>query len=88
MLAAFLCFMVGMVATVFTPWFLILGISGFLAFLTLNLWMMFGVRCPSCGGNLGSTLSWPPQLTFKVPEKIRFCQYCGTSFDKDITEDR
>jgi len=85
MFIALLCFVAGMCGTAaLSPWFLALAIPGFLAFFSFNLLMMFGVRCPSCGENLGFAMMWPPQLTFKVPRKVRFCQFCGVNFDKEI----
>ena len=83
-LAAFVCYAAGMIATEISKWFLILGLGGFSAALAFVLCLMFVVRCPSCGGNLGYALCWPSKWNYSVSEKIKFCQFCGVSFDKEM----
>jgi len=57
MLAAFAVFATGMMIGTQIKAFIIVGVIGFALAMACVLAMMFGVRCPSCGGNLGYALS-------------------------------
>jgi len=83
-LGAFVCYAIGMSAAGTSKWFLILGLEGLFTALALVLCLVFVVRCPSCGGSLGYALSWPFKWDYSVSEKIKFCQFCGVSLDKEI----
>jgi hypothetical protein len=47
------------------------------------LWMNLAIRCPRCGGNLGTT---PAAFPFSFSKKRRFnyCLYCGVSVDEPV----
>lgn len=64
--------------------FLIIGLLGFIALMGCVAALLFMVRCPVCGGNLGYALSWPATWNLSVSEQIKFCQFCGVSLDKEI----
>jgi DNA-directed RNA polymerase subunit RPC12/RpoP len=45
--------------------------------------MNLAIRCPRCGGNLGTT---PAAFPFSFSKKRRFnyCLYCGVSVDEPV----
>ena len=64
------------------PWLAII-IPGFAVFLGANVYLLFFLRCPRCGGNIGypvSGISGP----FSVSRKVRFCPFCGVALDADL----
>ena len=84
MFIAFVVFAVGMTLGTENKAFIAFGLIGFIAAMGCTLGLLFFVRCPSCGGNLGYALSWPTTLDLSVSKKIKFCQFCGISLDKEI----
>ena len=84
MIPGYFCFVVGMPATNITPWFLILGLAGVAFVFVISLILIFGIRCPNCGGNLSYALTWPATWDFSVSKKIKFCPFCGVSLDKEF----
>jgi hypothetical protein len=84
MLAAFVVFALGMTAGMKMIAFMFVGVVGFAAAMVCVAAMMFWVRCPACGGNLGYALSVPVTWDFSVSKKIRFCQFCGVDLDKEV----
>jgi len=69
---------IGIVTTIVTV------LLGFISAMVYVLGLLFYVRCPSCKGNLGYALSWPVTWVLSVSKEIKFCQFCGTSLDKEI----
>lgn len=62
----------------------LVGIFGFaIAFISIFL-LLYYLRCPKCRGNLGLTVSQNLN-PFKVSPAIKFCPYCGTEFDSQLT---
>ena len=55
----------------------------FTGFIVSILFLMFGIRCAKCGGNLGYTISTPSSSFFSISDKIRFCPYCGVRLDTE-----
>lgn len=55
-------------------------VGGVLVLVTGILTLVFGLRCPKCGGNLGHVLAWPP-CPFRISARIQRCSFCGTDFD-------
>ena len=83
-LVAIFVFAAGMKLGMKIEAFLIIGLVGFVVAMGSILALLFAVRCPSCGGNLGYALSWPATWDSSVSKEIKFCQFCGTSLDKEI----
>ena len=80
--AGFGLLMLGMLLGGGRPW-LALMIPGFAVFLGANAYLLFFLRCPRCGGNIGypvSGISGP----FSVSRKVRFCPFCGVPLDADL----
>jgi len=86
MIPGFLCFFGGMILAERTLWLLAIGFVGFFSMFALVLFMLFAVRCPNCGGNLGYAVAWPVKWDHSVSEKIRFCPFCGVSMDKEMKD--
>lgn len=83
-LVAIIVFAAGMKAGMRVEAFIIVGLLGFAVAMGCIVALLFAVRCPSCGGNLGYALSWPATWDLSVSKEIKFCQFCGTSLDKEI----
>ena len=62
-----------------------LPLLGFLAFFGGSLYQGLGLRCPRCREALGYVIVSSGKF-FSVPEKFRFCPYCGTSLDIEIDD--
>jgi len=58
------------------PFIIIVGAAYFLN---------FGLRCPSCGGNLGITIG-PVMFTRLSKRPINYCPFCGISLDTRIDD--
>ena len=86
LIPSFLCFVGGMILAERTSWLLIVGFLGFCSMLALVFAMLFAIRCPNCGGNLGYAVAWPATWDYSVSPNVRFCPFCGISMDKDIQE--
>ena len=56
---------------------LIVAIPGIVVFVGATLYLQFFVRCPACGGAIGS---------LSVSRKIRFCPFCGINLDSELDE--
>lgn len=82
--AGFLIFLVGSLAGAADESYLVLGLAGFFAFAAGILVVLFGLRCPRCGGILGYAFSWPPGTLLRISPRIRFCQYCGVDLDAEL----
>jgi len=84
MIVSFIVFGRGMALGTQNKAFIALGLAGFIVAMGCTFGLLFFVRCPSCGGNLGYALSWPATWDLSVSNKIKFCQFCSTSLDKEI----
>jgi hypothetical protein len=86
----FLILFAGMIAIAISHWFWVLFIAGGLGMMIPHFMLWYKMPCPSCGGNLGHAInwidwsSWKPNWKIAIPERIKFCQYCGVSLDKQI----
>ena len=52
-------------------------------FVVLYVAVMFGVRCPSCGGQWGWIAIYSGSPT-SIRCGLRFCPYCGVSLDDPV----
>jgi hypothetical protein len=79
-----------MTGIIVNHWFWVLLIAGGFIMVIANSVLWFKLSCPLCGGNLGGAVnwidssSWKPNWKAEIPERIKFCQYCGVSLDKEI----
>lgn len=83
MLVAFVTFPVGMAAGTTIKAFAAVGLIGFAVAMACIMTLMFSVRCPLCGGNLGFAVAWPATWDLSVSKGIKFCQFCGVSLDEE-----
>jgi len=92
MVSGFLILLVGIIAVSISHWFWVLIVGGGLIILVPNFILWYKMPCQSCGGNLGHAINWVDWSTWKpnwkiaIPERIKFCQYCGVSLDKEIEQ--
>ena len=87
MLPGIVCFAGGMILGEQTAGlFLAVGLAGFFCMFAVVLLMLFAIRCPRCGGNLGYAVAWPTTWNYSVSPEIRFCQFCGVDLDTDMKE--
>jgi hypothetical protein len=90
MVLGFLILVAGMIGIILSQWFWVLIIGGGLIIMIPSVILWYNMPCPSCGGNLGHAInwidwsSWKPNWKAGIPERIKFCQYCGVSLDKQI----
>lgn len=84
MVIAFAVFSFGMILTIYNKMFSPIAVIGYATAMVAVLGLMFRVRCPSCKENLGYALSWPATWDLSISKKIKFCQFCGKSFDNEI----
>ena len=77
-----LAFAIFGVAGVAGPLFVPVAIVAFIGFMGSGLFLIFALRCPNCGGNLGYTIQWPPSF-WGISEKIKYCPFCGIELDTD-----
>jgi hypothetical protein len=91
MVLGFLIMLSGMIGIILIHfhWFWVLIIGGCLVTMIPNFLLWFKMPCPLCGGNLGGAIntpgwSWKIKWQLGIPSQIKFCQYCGVSFDKEI----
>ena len=88
----FLILLAGMIGIILSQWFWVLIIGGGLIIMIPNVILWYKMPCPSCGGNLGHAInwvdwsSWKPNWKVAIPERIKFCQCCGVSLDKEIEQ--
>ncbi len=74
-----------MIAISFSQWYWVLFIGGGLATVIPHFIIRYKMPCPSCGGNLGHAINWiDSSWEIAIPERIKFCQYCGVNLDKEI----
>jgi hypothetical protein len=52
-------------------------------FVVLYVAVMFGVRCPSCGGQWGWIAIYSGGPT-SIRRRLKFCPYCGVSLDDPV----
>jgi hypothetical protein len=83
-LFSFLIFVFGMTAVAISKAFLLLGLIGFISAMVCVIFMLFLIRCPSCGENLGYAIIWPATWSLSVSERIKYCQFCCISLDKEL----
>jgi len=82
----FLVFAAGVFAgNIFTTFFFLV-FAGVAAALACVIAMLFFVRCSLWGENLGYALSWPAIWSLSVSTRIRFCQFCGGSLEKELNK--
>ena len=86
MLIAFVVFAAGMTLGTNNKAFILIGLIGFVAVMAAVLALLFSMRCPLCNGNLGYALSWPATWDMSVSKQIKYCQFCGVSLDKEISQ--
>jgi len=56
----------------------------FVAFMSVAVAQFFVFRCPRCRGNL-STLQLHFGSTWSMAKKARFCPFCATDLDSEIS---
>jgi hypothetical protein len=83
-LIAAIVFVGGMSLGTISKAFIIVGFIGFAGAGIAVLGLLFWLRCPSCGENLGYALSWPMTWNLSISKRIRFCQFCGVNLDKEV----
>ena len=86
MIPGLLCFAGGVILGDRTVWFMVVGMIGFFSMFTLVFALLFAIRCPCCGSNLGYAIQWPAKWDYSVSEKIQFCPFCGVSMDEEMKE--
>jgi hypothetical protein len=86
MLASYGFFSAGMIGGEYIKAFIGVGLLGFAAGTCCCLLLLFRLKCPSCGGNLGYALAWPMSFDLSISDRIKFCQFCGVNLDKGIIE--
>jgi len=55
-------------------------IVAFALFFGTTLYRFYGLRCPRCRGTIGMSIT-QSGAGFSVPQKFRFCPFCGVSLD-------
>jgi hypothetical protein len=78
-------FLLGMLLGAGEPPWLFLAIPGFAVFFAGTLYLLLFLRCPSCRGAIGYTvshLSGP----FSISRKIQFCPFCGIALDAELAD--
>ena len=56
---------------------------GFVGFGVAILCMIFLIKCPRCGSQLGQ-LGMACALTVTTKDQVNFCPHCGVSFDEPM----
>jgi hypothetical protein len=90
MVLGFLMLLAGVIGMILSQWFWVLIIGGGLLIMIPNFILWYKMPCPSCGGNLAHAINrvawstWKPNWKIAIPERVKFCQYCGVSLDKEI----
>src|SRR5262245_6109755 len=64
------------------PW-LFVAFRGLVVFFAGTWYLVFLLRCPSCRGRIGYTVSYMSS-PFSVSRKIRFCPFCGVALDSQL----
>ena len=82
--SAFLLFIIGLFLSQAYPVFISIGVLGFLGFMSGVFFLLFGIRCPQCKGQIGYAIIWPPGRLFTISKKIKFCPFCGVDIDSEI----
>lgn len=62
------------------PW---LNALPMLLMLGSEAYVVFGIRCPHCRGNLG-LMRGPPLISLRRQPRVNFCACCGVSFDRHL----
>ncbi len=90
MFGGFAVFIIGMIVHIWTkasglPIISLVGIG--LSFVTI-FYALLGIRCPHCKTILGYIAMYKgvfiPDSIFSMSKKIKFCPFCGVSFDTEI----
>jgi hypothetical protein len=64
----------------------VFAIPFFLILLAAVLYLQFGIRCPSCRNPVAHLTTMPRGGWIRLGKRIRFCPFCGVSFDSELTE--
>jgi len=60
-------------------------VIAFAPFLGTIIYLTFGICCPKCKSRIGHVIGYSIDIfTFGLSKKIKFCPYCGVSFDSEI----
>ena len=63
------------------------ALAGFAVFAGGILYLLWGVRCPTCRGAIGlvtSNLSSP----FSISRQVKFCPFCGVVLDSELRKEQ
>ena len=82
---AFAVFALGIFLSAAHKGFVPVTVVGFLAFMAGTLYLLWGIRCPSCLGRIGFVTSYY-STPFSISRKIRFCPFCGVGLDSRLDE--
>lgn len=82
--AGFAFFVVGIIICDKSRSFPFFPFAGFAVFLIATLYVMWGIRCPRCRGNIGYVIMYFSS-PFAISKKIKYCPYCGVDIDTDAT---
>ena len=82
--SAFLLYTIGLFLSQVYPVFISIVVLGSLGFMAGVFFLLFGIRCPRCKGNIGYAIIWPPGGLFTISKKIKFCPLCGVEIDSEI----
>lgn len=64
-------------------WIVMLSFVGFMLCILGSFFVLYGIRCPGCGGRIGYVLNAQGHF-FGVSKKLRYCPYCGADMDSPI----
>jgi hypothetical protein len=88
MFSGFGIFVGGMpLALLIDPAFISVSFSGFaVTFITMLYAELFGLPCPSCGGNWAPLALHSRSGPFSLNRRIHYCPFCGCNIDTELTE--
>jgi hypothetical protein len=78
-------FILGMIISDKTGGLPVVPFVGFVVFFVSLMYLMWGVRCPNCKGNLGY-LAMYCGTPFSVSNKIKYCWFCGIDIDTELKD--
>jgi ribosomal protein S27AE len=64
---------------------IILAIPAFIVFMASVVYLVFGIRCPRCGGIMGYVLIYSSG-PFSISRKINYCPHCGQDINKEVAD--